>query len=379
MVSPSHWGVDTRPQTVAQPQQQFFDPNTGAIVTLPGLVTNSGVPVGSANTGSFPINPGKRESLPLNRIGSLGDIGKPYDFETKKKEFPPFSEILATGRYFGSAELLYIKPHFQNNNGILIDSPANNFRSSQSFDFSFTSASRFKVGFESKYGPGLELNYFQFDRDSNQSSFTSDGVETGTAGIFSTTPGATSTITAANAGEVLTADHGLEVHRFGATFFKDWQLPVTRLGGGLGFQQVRINQTLAATVNDAAGNIISSVEGSHDFRAFGPQLTFRYFRPVGHTKLELIGGISGAVLFGNRDQTVANSVTGGFEQVGSNDVLMLFEVLGGLQYVRNLKENRSFYARLTLMNEIWLGGGNAGLTSEDFGFRGFGFGAGFNR
>ena len=151
------------------------------------------------------------------------------------------------------------------------------------------------------------------------------------------------------------------------------------MGGGLGFQQVRINQTLAATVNDAAGNIISSVEGSHDFRAFGPQLTFRYFRPVGHTKLELIGGISGAVLFGNRDQTVANSVTGGFEQVGSNDVLMLFEVLGGLQYVRNLKENRSFYARLTLMNEIWLGGGNAGLTSEDFGFRGFGFGAGFNR
>ena len=378
LVSPPHWGVDTRAQTFSQPQH-FYDPNTGAIVTIPGTIGNSGVPVGSANAGSFPINPSKRESLPLNRVGSLGDIGKPYDFETKKKEFPPMREILATGRYFGSAELLYIKPHFQNNNAILINSPANNFGNSQSFDFSFTSASRFKVGFESKYGPGLELNYFQFDRDSNQSSFTSDGIETGTAGVFSTTPGATSTITAQNAGEVLTADHGLEVHRFGATFFKDWQLPVTRLGGGLGFQQIRINQTLDANVSDTAGNIISSVEGSHDFRAFGPQLTFRYFRPVGHTKLELIGGISGAVLFGNRDQTVQNSVTGGFDQVGSNDVLMLFEVIGGLQYVRNLKENRSFYARLTLMNEIWLGGGNAGLTSEDFGFRGFGFAAGFNR
>ena len=188
-----------------------------------------------------------------------------------------------------------------------------------------------------------------------------------------------SSIIAANAGETLSADHSLEVHRFGATFFKDWKLPVTRLGGGLGFQQVRINQSLNASVTDAGGAEVSSLVGTHDFRAFGPQLAFNYYRPVGHTKLEIIGGLSGAVLFGNRDQLVLNSVTGDMNQVGSNEVLMLFEVLAGVQYIRNYADNRSFYARLTLMHEAWLGGGTGVLTSDNFGFRGVGFGIGFNR
>ena len=147
----------------------------------------------------------------------------------------------------------------------------------------------------------------------------------------------------------------------------------------MGFQQVRINQSLNASVTDAGGAEVSSLVGTHDFRAFGPQLAFNYYRPVGHTKLEIIGGLSGAVLFGNRDQLVLNSVTGDINQVGSNEVLMLFEVLAGVQYIRNYADNRSFYARLTLMHEAWLGGGTGVLTSDNFGFRGVGFGIGFNR
>ena len=379
VISPAHWGVDTQSQFAPQqPAHQFIDPATGTLVSVPGAIGPGHLRVGP-NSGSFPINPGKREQIPFNRVGSLGDVGKSYDFQTKKKEFPPLSETLATGRYFASAELLIIKPHFQNNNAILIDSPATNFGSSQTFDFSFDAASRFRVGFESKQGPGFELNYFQYDHDSSLSSFTSDGIATGTSGVFLTSPNATSSIVAQNAGEVLTATQSLEVHRIGATFFKDFQLPVTRLGGGLGFQQVRINQTFNAAVTDATGTEVASLDSNHRFDAFGPQLYFRYFRPVGHTKLELIGGISGAVLFGNRDLNVQNSVTGGFDQVGSNDVLMLFDVLAGLQYVRNTAENRSFYARVTVMNEIWVGGGTAVSTADNFGFRGVGFGVGFNR
>ena len=378
--SPAHWGVGgSQAQLAPQPQtQQFIDPTTGAIVSIPGAIGHSYLPAGAHN-GSFPINPGKREQRPMNRIGLLEDVGKPYDFQTKKKEFPPFRETLATGRYFASGELLFIKPHLQNNNAILIDSPAVNFGSSQPIDFSFDAATRFRVGFESKHGPGFELNYFQYDHDSSLRSFTSDGVATGTAGSFLTSPNASSSIVAQNAGEVLTASQSLEVHRLGATFFKDFKLPVTRLGGGLGIQQVRINHTLTAAVNDAAGNEVASLVGNHRFDAFGPQLYFRYFRPVGHTKLELIGGVSGAVLFGNRDLNVQNSVTGGFDQVGSNDVLMLFDVLAGVQYLRHTAENRSFYARITLMHEIWLGGGTAVSTADNFGFRGVGFGVGFNR
>ena len=45
----------------------------------------------------------------------------------------------------------------------------------------------------------------------------------------------------------------------------------------------------------------------------------------------------------------------------------------------NYADNRSIYARLTLMSQAWIGGGTAILPQDDFGFRGIGLGVGFGR
>lgn len=337
---------------------------------------------GNSVTGSFGnpstvINEGFRNTSPTVRGGPLDDYGQEFDFENKKREYPPFSEILKTGRYFFNAELLYLKPYFQNNTAITVEGPTTGF--STTFDYGYDTGNRFVAGFESKYGPGLQLNYFQYDHQSRPTQFTSSGGYQGETSTWMMGPGRWSRLRTANAGDRLTTEHSLEVQNFGVSFFKDWKLPISRLGGGFGIQYVSIEQDLQARLTDSAGTEIGSLSARHELRAFGPKLEFNYFRPVGHTKLEIIGGFSGAVLFGNRDQTVSNTTTSDISRVGADEFVLIIDVIGGLQYVHNFADNRSVYARVTLMSQAWLGGGTAIVPHDDLGFRGVGFAVGLNR
>lgn len=326
---------------------------------------------------SIVINEGFRSTSPTVRGGPLDDYGQEFDFENKKRDYPPFSEILKTGRYFGNAELLYLKPYFQNNTAITVEGPGTGF--SRTFDYGYDTGNRFLVGFESKYGPGLEMNYFQYDHQSRPSVFTSSGGFHGESTTWMAGPGRWSRLRTANDGDRLTTEHSLEVQNFGVSFFKDWKLPISRLGGSFGIQYVSIEQDLQSRLFDGSGTQIGALSARHELRAFGPKLEFKYFRPVGHTKLEILGGFSGAVLFGNRDQSVTNTVTSDISRIGADEFVMIFDVIGGLQYVHNYADNRSVYARVTLMSQAWLGGGTAMLPQDDLGFRGVGFAVGFNR
>lgn len=326
---------------------------------------------------SIVINEGFRSTSPTVRGAPLDDYGQEFDFENKKRDYPPFSEILKTGRYFGNAELIYLKPYFQNNTAITVEGPGTGF--SRTFDYGYDTGNRFLVGFESKYGPGFEMNYFQYDHQSRPSVFTSSGGYHGETTTWMAGPGRWTRLRTANNGDRLTAEHSLEVQNFGVSFFKDWNLPISRLGGSFGIQYVSIEQDLQARVTDVGGTEIGALSARHELRAFGPKLEFKYFRPVGHTKLEIIGGFSGAVLFGNRDQTVTNTLTSDISRIGADEFVLIFDVIGGLQYVHDYADNRSIYARVTLMSQAWMGGGTAMLPQDDLGFRGVGFAVGFNR
>jgi hypothetical protein len=323
------------------------------------------------------INEGFRRGRPTVRGGELDDYGQEFDFENKKREYPPFSEIMKTGRYFGNAELLYLKPYFQNNTAITVEGLNTGF--SETFDFGYDTGNRFLLGFESKYGPGAEINYFQYDHQSRESDFTSSGGFQGESATWMAGPGQWSRLTTVNDGDRLTAVHSLEVQNLGVSFFKDWKLPIAKLGGGFGIQYVSIEQDLQSRLFDVGGVEIGSLSARHELRAFGPKFEFKYFRPVGHTKLDIIGGFSGAVLFGNRDQDVFNSVTLDTSRVGADEFLMIFDVIAGLQYSYQYADNRNFYARISLMSQAWLGGGTAMNPVDNFGFRGVGFAVGFNR
>ena len=327
-------------------------------------------------TPGFRPEVGFRNATPTVRNYGAYDSGKKYDFEDKKKEFPPFSEILATGRYFGSASMLYLRPSFQGNTAITSQGPG--FGESTTFDFDFEVAPQFRFGFESKYGPGLELNYWQYDETSNDATFVSNGVVSGTTSTWMLGPSAWTRLSATNAGDTIVTNHSIDVESFGASFFKEVKLPISRINGIFGFQYVSVAQAMNASLSNA-GIELGTLNSRSDMRAFGPKLGFEYYRPVGHTKLEFITAIGMGVLFGRRDQFVENTVAGDFSRVGADEFITNFDFMTGVQYKKMIAENRAYFARAGFTYQTWIGGGTAVNPQDDFGLSGFSISVGYNR
>ncbi len=318
---------------------------------------------------------GHRDMTPTVRHYGTPSQNQKFDFEEKKKEYPPLGEILATGRYFGSGTALFSKPYFQGNTAIAesvtgINTP---------FDFDYEAAHQFQVGFESKFGPGFELNYMQYDEASNDASFTSDGSNAGTTSVWMLGPSRWSRLNAGNAGDTLQATHSIDIETVGASFFKEVKLPISRINGKFGFEYTSISHTLDAETRDAGNSVTGSLRNVSDLRAYGPNFTLQYFRPVGHTKLELMTAVNGAILFGRQDQVVANTETGDLSSIGADEFITKIGFMTGVQYKKMIGENRYLFGRLGYSFETWLNGGTALVPQDDFGLRGVSFTVGYNR
>ena len=124
---------------------------------------------------------------------------------------------------------------------------------------------------------------------------------------------------------------------------------------------------------------IGAMQSRSDLNAFGPRFTLEYYRPVGHTKLEFLTAISGSALFGRRDHFIENSLGSDFSRVGADEFLTIVEFNSGVQYKRNLAENRLLFVRVGTTYSVYNGGGTASDPQGDFGLRGFSFGVGYNR
>lgn len=339
-------------------------------------------PAATASGPMFGVMPNYRPDLghrsinATTRNSGVWDNGEKFDFEDKKKEYPPLSEIMATGRYFGSASTLYLQPAFQTNTAITTLSPT--FGQSFAFDFDYEAAPQFRFGFESKYGPGFEINYWQYDEASTPISFVSNGTVSGETSTWMLGPSRWSRLVAANAGDVLDASHTLDIEAINLMLFKEIKFPISRLNGSFGLQYVSIAQTLDATVTNG-GSIVGQLTSNTDMRAYGPRFMFEYYRPLGHTKLELITRFGGSVMFGERDQFVQNTTSNDFSRVGADEFLTTSEFYVGGQYKKMTAENRGYFVRAGYQYQSWLGGGTAVDAHEDFGLRGFVFGVGFNR
>lgn len=321
---------------------------------------------------------GHRSPQPVKRPSAYPlDDGRKYSFETKKRDFPPFGEIIATGRFFYNAEVLWAEPQFQGNTAIATEGV--NFGESISGDFDSDFHPRFRMGFESQYGPGVELNYFNINSNSEISSFTSDGAISGQTNAWVIGRNVWSRIVADDAGEILTSQHSIDIDSFSVSFFKELKFPISRVNGNFGFQYVSIAQQLNANVVSAGGATIETLQSSTDMRAYGPRAIIEYYRPIGHTPLELVTTFGGAVLFGQRDQFVTNSQTGLENRLGADEFLTIIDFLVAVQYTKTIGENRSWHGRFGFLNQTWIGGGTAAFPQGDFGLRGLTFGIGYNR
>lgn len=382
--SSSGWGYPEAQNSVGNSMQSAFPaPQAGfPSNSIPGLqapsvqasaMQNLSMQLGMQPDSHFRSDLGFRSSAPTVRHAGAYDNGEKFDFEDKKKQYPPFSEILATGRYFGSLAGHYVRPHAQNNTAFTTTSA--NFVEGITFDYDFELAPFVRFGFESKYGPGIEFDYFKFNGKSNQAQFTSNGAVTaqvqtlGSGGFqFGTS----------NAGETLRAQHTINFETFGVSFFKEVDLPISRINGRFGFQYVSIAHNLDANLNNVGGQI-GVFNSRSDFRGFGPKFTLEYYRPVGHTPLEFVTTISGGAVYGRRDQFVDNTLGQGFSRAGADEFLTTIEFNSGLQFRQNIAENRSFFGRVGVTHTTWLGGGTAVDPQSDFGLRGISFTVGYNR
>ena len=350
----------------------------------PGVPTQSFLPV---QPPAFPtVQPGPRfdpqaghrRPWPVQRakIYPLDD-GEKFDFETKKRDYPPFNEIIATGRFFYSAEVLWAEPQFQGNTAIATE--AVNFGQSISNDFDSDFHPRVRFGFESQYGPGIEFTYFNINSNSEIASFTSDGNTIGHTNAWVIGRNVWSRIFADDPGEFLASQHSIDIDSATISFFKELKFPISRVNGNFGFQYVSIAQQLNANVTSAGGATVETLQSTTDMRAFGPRAIIEYYRPIGHTPLELITSFGGSVLFGQRDQFVSNSQTGLENRLGADEFLTILDFLAAVQYKKTIGENRSWFARFGFMNQTWIGGGTAAFPQGDFGLRGLTFGIGYNR
>lgn len=322
-------------------------------------------------------NIAQRSALPMQRNQTILDQGQSFDFETKKKEFPPFGEIIATGRFFGSVELALLRPHFLGNTAISIDGPT--FSESIPFEFDNETAPHARFGFESKYGPGFELDYFTLNANSDPISETFRGVAPVTTIASITGPNRFTQLSADAIGETLNANHSFEIETFGFNVFKDIGFKVSRIGGRFGFTYANIAQSLEASVTDGGGNILDTLQSTSDFRGFGPKFGIDYYRPVGHTPLEFITSFSGTGLFGRRDQFVNNTAGLVERRFGADEFVTVLDLTSGIQYKKTIAENRAWFARLAFVHQTWLGGATAVDPQGDFGMKGITFGVGYNR
>lgn len=363
-------------------------PKTGALSLSPppqpGRPVQSYLPVqppAFTATESMPdFNPdaGHRQAMPLKRADLYPlDDGEKFAFETKKRDFPPFDEIIATGRFFYNAEILWAEPQFQGNTAIATE--AGNFGQSLPLDFDSDFHPRIRLGFESPYGPGIEFTYFNINSNSEIASFVSDGVTTGTTSARVIGRDIFSQISADDAGDFLATQQSIDIDSFAVSFFKELKFPVSRINGNFGFQYVNIAQRLDANVTAADGITAETLASVSDFRAFGPRAIIEYYRPIGHTPLEFVTTFGGALLFGQRDQIVTNSETGLENRLGADEFLTILDFLVAVQYTKTVGENRSWYGRFGFLNQTWIGGGTPSFPQGDFGLRGLTFGIGYNR
>ena len=350
----------------------------------PGIPAESFLPIQPPAFGTtqpipnFDPGVGHRRPQPIQRakIYPLDD-GEKFDFETKKRDFPPFDEIIATGRFFYCAEILWAEPQFQGNTAIATE--AVNFGQSVSSDFDSDFHPRVRFGFESQYGPGVEFSYFNINSNSEIASFTSDGNVVGHTNAWVIGRNVWSRIFADDPGEFLASQHSIDIDSATISFFKELKFPISRVNGNFGFQYVSIAQQLNANVTSASGATVETLQSTTDMRAFGPRAIIEYYRPIGHTPLELVTSFGGSVLFGQRDQFVSNSQTGLENRLGADEFLTIIDFLAAVQYKKTIGENRSWYARFGFMNQTWIGGGTAAFPQGDFGLRGLTFGIGYNR
>ena len=332
--------------------------------------------------------------LPSNLVMADETSERVYDARSREQFWDQFSEpskgdkkrhmegydspraILSNGFWFAGADVLFIEPIFSGNPAILIDESGAVHPISA--DFGFDTAVRVHGGFETNAGPGVRFSFFRYNDETAEQSFTSDGVSTGQVRFLFDGGAGSIRLAATNPGDVLSTRQQIKIRSSEVAFYKDQKNLVSVVRGSLGIRHVILQQVMDAGL-DAAAGLPQRFRSFNDFQALGPQLGIDYFRPVGHTDLELQSGMSGSLLFGRRDHSVTSMNTGSYFRDGKSESLPVLEMYLGLQWNIELSKCQTMFARIALESQYWANSGTPSETDANTGFYGLSAGFGITR
>ena len=300
----------------------------------------------------------------------------PADKDLRTEGYDSLPAILNNGFWFGGVDLMFIEPIFQGNNVLTTTDGATS--NSVPADFNFDAAWKGNFGFETNAGPAVKASFFRYNEFSGPVNFVSDGTTTGESIVQSGDPANVFRLAATSAGDRIDARQQIKLNSVDLLFYKDQKNLVSRVRGNVGLRFLSLQQFLFADLFEAAGPV-TSLRSVNDLQAMGPKLGIEYFRPIGHTDLELQTGLFGSLMFGRRDHTVTDVGNLQFRQLGKIEPLSIFEMYLGLQWNFQVARCQTAFVRTAIESQYWSGSESPGETDTDFGFYGLTAGFGIKR
>lgn len=298
------------------------------------------------------------------------------DKKGRTEGYDSLPAILNNGFWFGGVDVMYLEPIFQTNN--VITTSGNGASTSSQADYNFDAAWRGYFGFETNAGPAVKASFFRYNEFSGPVFFVADGTTSGESIVQTGNPANVFRLAATNAGDRIDTRQQIKLNSIDLLFYKDHKNAVSRVRGNVGLRFLSLQQFLFADLFESAGPI-TSLRSVNDFQAMGPKLGIEYFRPIGHTDLELQSGLFGSLMFGRRDHVVTDVGNLQFRQIGKLEPLSVFEMYLGMQWNVKIARCQTGFIRTAIESQYWTGGDSPSETGTDFGFYGLTAGFGVKR
>lgn len=303
----------------------------------------------------------------------------PEDKKGRTAGYDSIQAVLNNGFWFGGVDFLYLEPTFQENNAFTIVQGTQS--SADHVDFGFDVSYKGYFGFETNAGPAFKASFWRLNNYSAINDISIGPGQTVTTRIdlgdsdnqYLLGPGA-------SPGSRLTVQQQMKINSTELMIYKDQKNPVSRVRGNIGLRHISLQQLLFAGLDDpVAGSQV--VRNFNDYFGAGPKIGIEYFRPIGHTDLELQSGFFGSLLFGRRDQIfdAAGTTPWRFEQTGKVETVSIFEMYVGVQWNIQVSKCQHVFVRTALESQLWAGSDTALDIGSDFGLYGMTFGFGITR
>jgi len=274
------------------------------------------------------------------------------------------------GQWFGRYEALVAWPYYSNGHqGLTIQSGPLSI--SEPFDYNLIIGNRGVIGWESKKGPGGMFQYTDLFAVSERLSAGAVGAILGVEG-GAVVPGLTDPFSiVAIPGERFESTAREHLTSYRPTAFKRVYFPVSTISGGFGFDYTVLRQSVSHSrfANLATTAPSETLDGRRRFSGIGPSFDIEYHRPIGHTKLAMLGGAQMGVLFGSDRWNVLQNGSTTYHE-SSHRVITNANVRIGVEWSQAIgsRPDSRVFARFTIEGQNWLNAGNFSSSDASLGF-----------